>query len=109
MSTQLSEKVAEMQRSGSATSANAGELKKRLDSATKMLSQAKKGNDQLGLQVMNLQKETATLKAEMNRLKSENVALQQAKGKPGTGDGKGGAGGTGTPAAGGGAKPGAAA
>ncbi len=109
MSTQLSEKVAEMQRSGSATSANAGELKKRLDSATKMLSQAKKGNDQLGLQVMNLQKETATLKAEMNRLKSENVALQQAKGKSGTGDGKGGAGGTGTPAAGGGAKPGAAA
>ncbi len=109
MNTQLSEKVAEMQRSGSATSANAGELKKRLDSATKMLSQAKKGNDQLGLQVMNLQKETATLKAEMNRLKSENVALQQAKGKPGTGDGKGGAGGAGTPAAGGGAKPGAAA
>ncbi len=109
MNTQLSEKVAEMQRSGSATSANAGELKKRLDSATKMLGQAKKGNDQLGLQVMNLQKETATLKAEMNRLKSENVALQQAKGKPGTGDGKGGAGGAGTPAAGGGAKPGAAA
>lgn len=109
MNTQLSEKVAEMQRSGSATSANAGEMKKRLDSATKMLSQAKKGNDQLGLQVMNLQKETATLKAEMNRLKSENVALQQAKGKPGAGDGKGGAGGAGTPAAGGGAKPGAAA
>ncbi len=73
----LAKRLADAQKAQEEAGPGSAELKKRLDSLTKIANLSKQQGELLNSQVSGLQKEVATLKAENLRLQSENTGLKK--------------------------------
>jgi len=78
---QLTEKVANFQTNQTGVAAASGDLKKRLDAATKMGALNKKQADHLSAQVEQMKKDEAKLKMDLNRVTGELNMLKQGQAK----------------------------
>ena len=73
---QLTDRLTDIQKNKDANGSNIGEVKSKLEAATKMLTLTKKQNDQFKISSENSRKEETRLKAELNKAQTELQTLK---------------------------------